>query len=84
VERRMAVLSGLESVDWVVSFAEDTPEALIEVLRPDVLIKGGDYGVEEVVGADIVQEYGGEVKVLSFLDNCSTSAIVEKIQEDNS
>ena len=84
VERRMAVLSGLESVDWVVCFAEDTPEALLEVLRPDVLIKGGDYGVEEVVGADIVQEYGGEVKVLSFLDNCSTSAIVEKIQEDNS
>ena len=83
VERRMAVLSGLESVDWVVSFAEDTPEALLEMLHPDVLIKGGDYAMDEVVGADIVQEYGGEVKVLSFLDNCSTSAIVEKIQEDN-
>jgi len=83
VERRMAVLSGLESVDWVVSFAEDTPEALLEAIKPDVLIKGGDYAIDEVVGAEIVQANGGEVKVLSFLDNCSTSAIVEKIQGDN-
>ncbi|MDG2176476.1 MAG: bifunctional D-glycero-beta-D-manno-heptose-7-phosphate kinase/D-glycero-beta-D-manno-heptose 1-phosphate adenylyltransferase HldE [Gammaproteobacteria bacterium] len=82
VERRMAVLSGLESVDWVVSFEEDTPEALLEAIKPDFLIKGGDYGIEDVVGADIVTGYGGEVKVLAFLDNCSTSAIVEKIQED--
>lgn len=82
VERRMAVVSGLESVDWVVSFSEDTPEALLAEIKPDCLVKGGDYGVEGVVGADIVSAYGGEVKVLSFLDNCSTSAIVEKIQED--
>lgn len=82
VERRMAVVSGLESVDWVVAFAEDTPESLLVEIKPDCLIKGGDYGVGEVVGADIVQAYGGEVRVLSFLDNCSTSAIVEKIQED--
>lgn len=82
VDRRMAVLSGLEAVDWVVSFAEDTPEALLEEVRPDCLIKGGDYGIKEVVGADLVQGYGGEVKVLSFLDNCSTSAIVEKIGEE--
>lgn len=81
VERRMAVLSGLESVDWVVSFAEDTPESLLELIRPDCLVKGGDYGIDEVVGAEIVKGYGGEVKVLSFLDECSTSAIVEKIQE---
>jgi len=79
----MAVLSGLESVDWVVSFAEDTPEALLEAIKPDVLIKGGDYAIDEVVGSEIVQGNGGEVKVLSFLDNCSTSAIVEKIQGDN-
>jgi D-beta-D-heptose 7-phosphate kinase / D-beta-D-heptose 1-phosphate adenosyltransferase len=82
VERRMAVLSGLESVDWVVSFEEDTPEALLEAIKPDCLIKGGDYGLGEVVGADIVTAYGGEVKVLAFLDDCSTSAIVGKIQED--
>jgi len=83
VERRMAVVSGLESVDWVVSFSEDTPEALLDAVRPDCLIKGGDYGVDQVVGADIVTAYGGEVKVLSFLDDCSTSAIVDRIREDS-
>jgi len=83
VERRMAVVSGLESVDWVVSFSEDTPEALLDAVRPDCLIKGGDYGVDQVVDADIVTAYGGEVKVLSFLDDCSTSAIVDRIREDS-
>jgi len=82
IERRMAVVSGLESVDWVVSFAEDTPENLLTEVKPDCLVKGGDYGIEGVVGAEIVQQYGGEVRVLSFLDNCSTSAIVEKIKKD--
>ncbi len=83
LDRRMAVLAGLESVDWVVGFSEDTPIPLLELLKPDVLIKGGDYKISEVVGADIVQAYGGEVKVLSFLDNCSTSNIVKKIRGDN-
>jgi D-beta-D-heptose 7-phosphate kinase/D-beta-D-heptose 1-phosphate adenosyltransferase len=82
VDRRMAVLSGLESVDWVVCFEEDTPETLLEAIKPDFLIKGGDYDIKDVVGADIVTTNGGEVKVLAFLDDCSTSAIVEKIQED--
>jgi len=81
LERRMTVLAGLESVDWVVGFDEDTPIPLLELLQPDVLIKGGDYQISEVVGAELVQAYGGEVKVLSFLDNCSTSKIVEKIRE---
>lgn len=80
VERRMAVLAGLEAVDWVVSFAEDTPEKLLEILRPDVLVKGGDYALDEVVGGAFVQSYGGEVKALEFLDDCSTSAIVEKMK----
>jgi len=82
IERRMAVVAGLEAVDWVVSFDEDTPIALLQTLQPDVLIKGGDYGISEVVGADIVQAYGGAVKVLAFLDNCSTTGIVEKIQKE--
>ncbi|HEY6610085.1 MAG TPA: bifunctional D-glycero-beta-D-manno-heptose-7-phosphate kinase/D-glycero-beta-D-manno-heptose 1-phosphate adenylyltransferase HldE [Pseudomonas sp.] len=81
VDRRMAVLAGLGAVDWVVSFAEDTPEALLEKVRPDVLVKGGDYGLDGVVGADIVLAYGGDVKVLNFVDSCSTTAIVEKIRE---
>ena len=82
IERRMAVVAGLEAVDWVISFDEDTPIPLLQTLQPDVLIKGGDYGISEVVGADIVQAYGGAVKVLAFLDNCSTTGIVEKIQKE--
>ncbi|UAW99101.1 bifunctional D-glycero-beta-D-manno-heptose-7-phosphate kinase/D-glycero-beta-D-manno-heptose 1-phosphate adenylyltransferase HldE [Halopseudomonas nanhaiensis] len=81
VDRRMAVLAGLGAVDWVVSFADDTPEALLELIRPDVLVKGGDYTVEQVVGAPIVQSYGGTVKVLNFVESCSTTAIVERIRE---
>lgn len=80
VERRMAVLVGLESVDWVVSFADDTPERLLQLLKPDVLVKGGDYNKEQVVGWQIVETYGGEVKSLNFYDDCSTTAIVEKIK----
>ncbi|WP_257283717.1 bifunctional D-glycero-beta-D-manno-heptose-7-phosphate kinase/D-glycero-beta-D-manno-heptose 1-phosphate adenylyltransferase HldE [Endozoicomonas sp. SESOKO1] len=82
VDRRMAVLAGLEAVDWVVSFDEDTPENLIRAIKPDVLVKGGDYSLDEVVGAPIVHEYGGEVKVLAFLENCSTTAIVDKIRDE--
>ncbi|KJJ96883.1 heptose 1-phosphate adenyltransferase [Pseudomonas sp. 21] len=80
VDRRMAVLAGLGAVDWVVSFGEDTPERLLTEVRPDVLVKGGDYGVEQVVGADIVKAYGGEVRVLGLVENSSTTAIVEKIR----
>lgn len=79
-ERRAAVLAGLESVDWVVTFAEDTPENLLRAIKPDVLVKGGDYSDDQVVGADIVKGYGGEVKALSLYDNLSTTAIVEKIR----
>lgn len=83
LERRMAVLAGLEAVDWVVSFSEDTPESLLHQLQPEVLVKGGDYSVDEVVGGDYVSRYGGQVRVLEFLDNCSTSAIVEKLKQSD-
>lgn len=79
VDRRMAVLAGLEVVDWVTWFDGDTPEALLELLRPDILVKGGDYAPEDVVGKDIVESYGGRVAVLGFLDDCSTTAIVKKV-----
>src|SRR5690606_37842900 len=62
VERRMIVLAGLEAVDWVVSFSEDTPESLLELVRPDVLVKGGDYSEDQVVGSELVHSYGGKVK----------------------
>ncbi|MEH6544042.1 MAG: bifunctional D-glycero-beta-D-manno-heptose-7-phosphate kinase/D-glycero-beta-D-manno-heptose 1-phosphate adenylyltransferase HldE [Porticoccaceae bacterium] len=80
VDRRMAVLAGLEAVDWVVAFADDTPEALLAVLKPDILVKGGDYDKEGVVGWEIVEAYGGEVRALNLVDDCSTTAMVEKIQ----
>ncbi|WP_438280102.1 bifunctional D-glycero-beta-D-manno-heptose-7-phosphate kinase/D-glycero-beta-D-manno-heptose 1-phosphate adenylyltransferase HldE [Pseudomonas alabamensis] len=80
VDRRMAVLAGLGAVDWVISFSESTPESLLTEVRPDVLVKGGDYGVEQVVGADIVRAYGGTVKVLGLVENSSTTSIVEKIR----
>lgn len=80
----MAVLSGLEAVDWVVCFDGDTPRSLLEKLQPDVLVKGGDYqGKEEVVGWEIVEAYGGEVRVLSVVDDLSTTAIVTQIQQEN-
>ena len=81
LDRRMTMLAGLASVDWVVSFDGDTPEALLHMLKPDVLVKGGDYSIDQVVGADIVRSAGGEVKVLSLEEDCSTSALVEKIRD---
>ncbi|MBB3047290.1 D-beta-D-heptose 7-phosphate kinase/D-beta-D-heptose 1-phosphate adenosyltransferase [Litorivivens lipolytica] len=82
-DRRMKVLAGLEAVDWVVCFDDDTPEPLLDVLKPEVLVKGGDYDKKGVVGWEIVEAYGGEVKVLSFFDDCSTTAIVNKVLEKN-
>jgi len=81
LERRMAVLAALESVDWVLAFDEDTPETLLRSLRPDILVKGGDYARDEVVGREIVEAYGGEVRVLDLIQDCSTSAIVARIRQ---
>ncbi|MDH3326198.1 MAG: bifunctional D-glycero-beta-D-manno-heptose-7-phosphate kinase/D-glycero-beta-D-manno-heptose 1-phosphate adenylyltransferase HldE [Gammaproteobacteria bacterium] len=80
LEQRMAVLSGLSSVDWVVPFSEDTPERLMRAVLPDILVKGGDYQVEDIAGYGCVTENGGVVEVLQFLNGCSTSKIVEKIK----
>jgi D-beta-D-heptose 7-phosphate kinase/D-beta-D-heptose 1-phosphate adenosyltransferase len=77
---RMAVLSGLASVDWVVPFGEDTPEMLVGEVLPDVLVKGGDYRPDNIAGARQVLESGGTVEVLSFREGRSTSAIVEAVQ----
>jgi D-beta-D-heptose 7-phosphate kinase / D-beta-D-heptose 1-phosphate adenosyltransferase len=83
-DRRMAVLAGLEAVDWVLCFDDDTPRSLLHALKPDILVKGGDYQDKTgVVGWEIVEEYGGEVQVLSFIENVSTTAIVNKIQGNN-
>lgn len=79
VQRRMAVLAGLGAVDWVVPFAEDTPQRLIARLLPDVLVKGGDYKVEDIAGGVEVMANGGQVKVLHFEQGVSTTGIIEQI-----
>ncbi|MCW7536295.1 bifunctional D-glycero-beta-D-manno-heptose-7-phosphate kinase/D-glycero-beta-D-manno-heptose 1-phosphate adenylyltransferase HldE [Aquabacterium sp. A7-Y] len=82
-EDRMAVLAGLRSVDWVVPFSEDTPERLIDAVGPDVLVKGGDYQVEQIAGHRGVLARGGEVRILPFVEGRSTSGIVQRIQESS-
>ncbi|SHK91156.1 bifunctional D-glycero-beta-D-manno-heptose-7-phosphate kinase/D-glycero-beta-D-manno-heptose 1-phosphate adenylyltransferase HldE [Halomonas caseinilytica] len=77
--RRMQVLAGLGAVDWVVPFAEDTPQRLIEAVLPDVLVKGGDYRPEQIAGGEAVRAAGGEVKVLGFEDGVSTTAMISTI-----
>ncbi|WP_368913004.1 bifunctional D-glycero-beta-D-manno-heptose-7-phosphate kinase/D-glycero-beta-D-manno-heptose 1-phosphate adenylyltransferase HldE [Providencia stuartii] len=81
LEQRMIVLGALESVDWVVSFEEDTPQRLISEVLPDVLVKGGDYRPEEIAGSEEVWAAGGEVKVLNFEDGISTTNIIKNIMK---
>jgi D-beta-D-heptose 7-phosphate kinase / D-beta-D-heptose 1-phosphate adenosyltransferase len=79
---RMAVLAGLAAVDWVVPFAEDTPAQLIAEIVPDVLVKGGDYRVEDIVGSDVVLRNGGEVRSLGLKPGRSTTALIDAIRRD--
>lgn len=81
LDRRMTVLSALQAVDWVVPFDDDTPNRLLEAIRPDVLTKGGDYDIDQVVGAEIVTAYGGEVRVLAHERDLSTTAIIRAIRD---
>ena len=83
INNRMTVLNGLACVDWVVPFSEDTPEQLISLFEPNILVKGGDYSEEQIAGAAFVRKTGGEVVILPFEEGCSTSLIVEKIVEKN-
>jgi D-beta-D-heptose 7-phosphate kinase/D-beta-D-heptose 1-phosphate adenosyltransferase len=78
---RAQVLAALASVDAVVVFDEATPLHLIEVLRPDVLVKGGDYTESDVVGAAEVRGWGGRLELVPLVAGCSTSAILERSSE---
>ena len=82
LERRMAVLAGLQSVDWVVPFSEPTPERLICHVLPDYLVKGGDYRPEQIAGYECVTANGGQVKVLNFEAGVSTSEIISTIRRE--
>ena len=81
ISHRMDVLAGLQSVDWVVPFSEDTPQRLIAKLLPNTLVKGGDYTIEQIAGGEEVLANGGQVKVLNFEDGCSTSNIINSIKK---
>ena len=76
---RMEMLSQLSSVDWVISFDDETPEKIYSLVLPDILVKAGDYNIEDIAGADCVLENGGEVKIAEYFDGDSTSAIIDKI-----
>jgi D-beta-D-heptose 7-phosphate kinase/D-beta-D-heptose 1-phosphate adenosyltransferase len=78
---RAKVLAALGSVGAVVLFAEDTPMKLIEAVKPDVLVKGGDYTKERVVGADFVEKHGGTVALINLVEGKSTTNTIKKMQE---
>lgn len=80
-EERAHLMAALDCIDYVVLFDEDTPLRLIETLRPDILVKGGDYTREGVVGHGFVESYGGRVELVEFVDGRSTTGIIEKILE---
>jgi len=82
-ESRAYLLASLSFVDFVIVFDDDTPIDLIKTLEPNVLVKGGDYLENQIVGADFVKSYGGEVKIVSLVPGLSTTNIIFKIQKPN-
>lgn len=75
---RATVLSALYFVDYIALFAESTPEALIQSIKPDVLVKGADWKLKDIVGADFVRSYGGEVARIPYVRGYSTTAVLKK------
>jgi|TARA_B110000459_G_scaffold56924_1_gene63936 rfaE bifunctional protein nucleotidyltransferase chain/domain len=80
-QSRAILLAALSFVDAIILFSEDTPLKLISGLLPDVLAKGGDYKIETIVGHEIVQQNGGKVKLVPFLDGFSSTTIIDKIKK---
>jgi D-glycero-beta-D-manno-heptose 1-phosphate adenylyltransferase len=78
---RALLLASLHFVNAVIYFDEDTPYELIQRVQPDILIKGSDYHVEDIVGYDIVQKKGGQVKTIDFIPGYSTTSIIEKLKK---
>lgn len=78
-EERAFILSNLKAVDYVTLFEEDTPHEIISELIPDILVKGADWAIDKIVGRDIVEENGGEVKTISFVTDQSTTNIIQTI-----
>ena len=80
-EDRATLLSAIESVDLVIMFEEQTPENLIKDIVPDILVKGGDYNIEDIVGYQTVMQNGGQVKTLSFYNGYSSTNYINKIKK---
>ncbi len=78
-EDRAEILSNLKPVDFVITFQEDTPYELIKSIMPDILVKGGDWKVEDIVGSEVVIKNGGEVKSIKYFQDSSTSKVIKKI-----
>ncbi|MCB0655359.1 MAG: D-glycero-beta-D-manno-heptose 1-phosphate adenylyltransferase [Saprospiraceae bacterium] len=78
---RLFILSALEPVDLLVEFSQDTPLDLIRILKPDVLVKGGDYLPDTIVGSEVMAEYGGQVVVIPYQEGFSTTGIAEKLNK---
>lgn len=83
MKERAAILSSLSCVDYITVFDEDTPIKLMGAIKPDTLVKGNDYKIEEVVGKDIVESYGGRVELIKLVDGISTSSIIDRIMKTN-
>ena len=79
MEERIEILGAIEEIDYLTSFSEETPQKIIAQLLPDVLVKGGDWKLEEVVGRKEVEEAGGEVVIIPYLEGSSSSEIVKRI-----
>lgn len=78
---RAEILAALGAVDYVCLFGEDTPEKMIRLVKPNVLVKGGDWPIDKIVGSQYVLSYGGAVRSLRFVDGRSTSSIVDKLKK---
>jgi rfaE bifunctional protein nucleotidyltransferase chain/domain len=76
---RAEIVAALEAVSFVTWFEDDTPAELIGRVRPDILVKGGDWEVEKIVGKNLVESYGGKVLAIPYLSGYSTTALIEKI-----
>ncbi len=83
-EDRAAVMDALRAVDYVTIFDEDTPLELIKSVKPDILVKGGDYEIDDIVGADFVQARGGSVRTIPFVEGKSTTGLIRAINAQQS
>ncbi len=81
LDDRVKVLAGLSSVDHIIPFEEDVPYGLIQLIKPDVFVKGGDYSRETLPEAELVEKLDGEVKILPYIENHSTTGIIERIRQ---